>query len=174
CRAEPHPRGAGRGDGAAAPPRLPRARRLEPRGRRGRSPCHRTRRGPRDMSDQYVYAFADAAEVPRELLGGKGAGLAEMTRLGLPVPAGFTITTAACVHAMHAGGAWPDGLQEQIDDALAELEKRCARRLGDDAAPLLVSVRSGAAVSMPGMMETILNLGLNDAAAHALAEETDD
>ena len=126
------------------------------------------------MSESYVYAFADAAEVPRELLGGKGAGLAEMTRLGLPVPDGFTITTAACVHAMHSGGAWPDGLQEQIDAALAALEERCGRRLGDDSAPLLVSVRSGAAVSMPGMMETILNLGLNDAAAAALAEETGD
>ncbi len=126
------------------------------------------------MSDQYVYAFADAAEVPRELLGGKGAGLAEMTRLGLPVPDGFTITTAACVHAMHSGGDWPDGLQEQIDGALAALEQRCGRQLGDAAAPLLVSVRSGAAVSMPGMMETILNLGLNDVAAKALAEETDD
>jgi pyruvate,orthophosphate dikinase len=126
------------------------------------------------MSDQYVYAFADAAEVPRELLGGKGAGLAEMTRLGLPVPDGFTITTAACVHAMHSGGDWPEGLQEQIDGALAALEQRCGRQLGDAAAPLLVSVRSGAAVSMPGMMETILNLGLNDVAAKALADETDD
>ena len=126
------------------------------------------------MSDQYVYAFADAAEVPRELLGGKGAGLAEMTRLGLPVPDGFTITTAACVHAMHSGGEWPEGLQEQIDGALAALEQRCGRQLGDAAAPLLVSVRSGAAVSMPGMMETILNLGLNDVAAKALADETDD
>ena len=126
------------------------------------------------MSDQYVYAFADAAEVPRELLGGKGAGLAEMTRLGLPVPDGFTITTAACVHAMHSGGDWPEGLQEQIDGALAALEQRCGRQLGDAAAPLLVSVRSGAAVSMPGMMETILNLGLNDVAAKALAEETGD
>jgi pyruvate,orthophosphate dikinase len=126
------------------------------------------------MSDQYVYAFADAAEVPRELLGGKGAGLAEMTRLGLPVPDGFTITTAACVHAMHSEGAWPEGLQEQIDGALAALEQRCGRQLGDAAAPLLVSVRSGAAVSMPGMMETILNLGLNDVAAQALADETDD
>jgi pyruvate,orthophosphate dikinase len=126
------------------------------------------------MSDAYVYAFADATEVPKELLGGKGAGLAEMTRLGLPVPDGFTITTAACVHAMHSGGAWPDGLQEQIDAALAALEERCGRSLGDADAPLLVSVRSGAAVSMPGMMETILNLGLNDVAAAALAEETGD
>jgi pyruvate,orthophosphate dikinase len=126
------------------------------------------------VTDRYVYAFADAAEVPRELLGGKGAGLAEMTRLGLPVPDGFTVTTAACVHAMHADGAWPDGLQEQIDGALGDLEERCGRRLGDGATPLLVSVRSGAAVSMPGMMETILNLGLGDAAARALAEETGD
>jgi pyruvate, orthophosphate dikinase len=126
------------------------------------------------MSDQYVYAFADAVEVPRELLGGKGAGLAEMTRLGLPVPDGFTITTAACVHAMHSGGDWPDGLKEQIDTGLAALEERCGRRLGDESSPLLVSVRSGAAVSMPGMMETILNLGLNDVAAAALAEETGD
>ena len=76
------------------------------------------------MSDAYVYAFADATEVPKELLGGKGAGLAEMTRLGMPVPDGFTITTAACVHAMHSGGAWPEGLQEQIDAALAALEAR--------------------------------------------------
>ena len=97
-----------------------------------------------------------------------------MTRLGLPVPDGFTITTAACVHAMHSGGDWPDGLQEQIDGALAALEERCGRRLGDADAPLLVSVRSGAAVSMPGMMETILNLGLNDVAAEALAAETGD
>ena len=126
------------------------------------------------MTDSYVYAFADATEVPKELLGGKGAGLAEMTRLGLPVPDGFTITTAACVHAMHSGGTWPEGLQEQIDAALAALEERCGRKLGDTAGPLLVSVRSGAAVSMPGMMETILNLGLNDAAAAALAEETGD
>ena len=162
------------GQGAAAAARLPGARRLEPRGRGGRGARDRARRGPRRMSDQYVYAFADAAEVPRELLGGKGAGLAEMTRLGLPVPDGFTITTAACVHAMHSGGDWPEGLQEQIDGALAALEQRCGRQLGDAAAPLLVSVRSGAAVSMPGMMETILNLGLNDVAAEALAEETDD
>ncbi|MDX6571541.1 MAG: pyruvate, orthophosphate dikinase [Gaiellales bacterium] len=126
------------------------------------------------MTETYVYAFADAAEVPRELLGGKGAGLAEMTKLGLPVPDGFTITTAACVHAMHSGGDWPDGLAEQIDRALAALEERCGRLLGDDSAPLLVSVRSGAAVSMPGMMETILNLGLNDVAARALADETGD
>ncbi len=126
------------------------------------------------MTETYVYAFADATEVPRELLGGKGAGLADMTKLGLPVPDGFTITTAACVHAMHSGGDWPAGLAEQIDRALAALEERCGRLLGDDSAPLLVSVRSGAAVSMPGMMETILNLGLNDVAARALADETGD
>jgi pyruvate,orthophosphate dikinase len=122
----------------------------------------------------YVYAFADANEVPRELLGGKGAGLADMTQLGLPVPDGFTITTAACVHAMHSDGAWPEGLAEQVDGALAALEERCGRGLGAATEPLLVSVRSGAAVSMPGMMESILNLGLNDAAAAALAGETGD
>ena len=126
------------------------------------------------MTDTYVYAFADAAEVPRNLLGGKGAGLADMTQLGLPVPDGFTITTAACVHAMHSDGAWPSGLAEEIDAAVAALEGRCGRRLGDAREPLLVSVRSGAAVSMPGMMESILNLGLNDEAAAALAEETGD
>ena len=124
--------------------------------------------------ETYVYAFADAADVPRNLLGGKGAGLADMTQLGLPVPDGFTITTAACVHAMHSDGAWPSGLAEEIDAALAALEQRCGRKLGDAAEPLLVSVRSGAAVSMPGMMESILNLGLNDEAAAALAAETGD
>src|SRR4029077_16512924 len=137
---------------------MPSARRLEPRRRRGGGARDRARRGARRVTDRYVYAFADAWEVRRERLGGKGGGLAEMTRLGLPVPDGFTITTAACVHAMHAGGAWPDGLKEQVDGALTEREERCAGRLGDAAAPLLVSVRSGAAVSMPGMMETILNL----------------
>jgi pyruvate,orthophosphate dikinase len=108
----------------------------------------------------------------RELLGGKGAGLAEMTRLGVPVPDGFTITTAACTAASSDGGRWPDGLGEQVDAAIEALERRCGLRLGDAAAPLLVSVRSGAAFSMPGMMETILNLGLNDATAEALAVRT--
>ena len=118
------------------------------------------------MTDTYVYAFADAAEVPRKLLGGKGAGLADMTQLGLPVPDGFTITTAACVHAMHSGGDWPSGLAEQIDaaarrarGALRPPARGCAR------ARCSCPSAAGAAVSMPGMMETILNLGLNDEAA---------
>src|SRR5260370_17699871 len=99
------------------------------------------------MSESYVYACADAAEVPRELLGGKGAGLADMTKLGLPVPDGFTITTAACVHAMHSGGDWPEALQAQIDGALAPLQQRCGRRLGEDSPPPLASLRTPRAAS---------------------------
>ena len=126
------------------------------------------------MTDTYVYSFADAADVSKDLLGGKGKGLADMTKLGLPVPDGFTITTAACVHAMHAGWEWPEGLQAQVDAAVAALEERIGHRFGAGAEPLLVSVRSGAVFSMPGMMESILNLGLNDEATAALAEETGD
>ena len=109
----------------------------------------------------------------RELLGGKGANLAEMTRvLGADrVPAGFTITTEACVAYMERG-EMPEGLGPQVDEALAALEERAGKRLGDPADPLLVSVRSGARVSMPGMLDTILNLGLNDESVRALAERT--
>src|SRR3954454_23095996 len=100
----------------------------------------------------------------RELLGGKGAGIAEMTRvLGADrVPAGFTITTEACVAYMRAGREEPEGLDEQVAGALRELEEHSGKRLGDPGDPLLVSVRSGARESMPGMMDTVLNLGLND------------
>ena len=98
----------------------------------------------------------------RGLLGGKGANLAEMTAIGLPVPDGFTITTEACLDYLRAGGTWPDGLRDQVREHLAALEGRVGRKLGDPSDPLLVSVRSGAPVSMPGMMDTILNLGLND------------
>jgi pyruvate,orthophosphate dikinase len=121
-----------------------------------------------------VYAFADGSADMRPLLGGKGAGLAEMARLGVPVPDGFTITTAACVATMENGGRWPDGMAEQVDADLAALEERTGLRFGDDESPLLVSVRSGAVVSMPGMMETILNLGLNDAAVEGLARRAED
>src|SRR5579859_3337199 len=109
----------------------------------------------------------------RDLLGGKGAGIAEMTRvLGEAlVPAGFTITTEACVEYMRAG-AEPDGLAEQVNDALGRLEQRAGKRFGDERDPLLVSVRSGARESMPGMLDTILNLGLNDRAVLGLAETT--
>ena len=110
----------------------------------------------------------------RELLGGKGANLAEMTRvLGAErVPAGFTISTEACVAYMERGEI-PDGLDAQVDEALAALEERAGKRLGDPDDPLLVSVRSGARVSMPGMLDTILNLGLNDESVRGLAERTE-
>jgi pyruvate, orthophosphate dikinase len=114
---------------------------------------------------RYVYDFDEPADGGRALLGGKGIGLAEMTQLGVPVPAGFTITTDACRAYMASGGELPDGLEEEIDAHLARLEQTTGKRFGDPADPLLVSVRSGAAVSMPGMMDTILNVGLNEQAA---------
>ena len=121
---------------------------------------------------RYVFDFDEDSDGGRELLGGKGIGLAEMTQLGVPVPAGFTITTEACRAYMAAGGAVPDGLDAQVDEHVAALETRTEKGFGDDRSPLLVSVRSGAAVSMPGMMDTILNLGLNDVAVEGLAAST--
>ena len=121
---------------------------------------------------RYVYDFAEGADLGRELLGGKGAGLAEMTTLGIPVPAGFTVTTQACVEYMQAGKELPAGLGDEIEQHLARLEETTGKCLGDRGDPLLVSVRSGAAVSMPGMMDTILNLGLNDEAVEGLAATT--
>jgi len=124
------------------------------------------------MATQYVYDFSESAELGRDLLGGKGAGLAEMTALGLPVPCGFTVTTAACREYMRSGGELPEGLGEEIDEAVRRLEETTGKRFGDPSDPLLVSVRSGAAVSMPGMMDTILNLGLNDEAVEGLSRAT--
>ncbi|HKH29977.1 MAG TPA: pyruvate, phosphate dikinase [Gaiellaceae bacterium] len=121
---------------------------------------------------RYVYDFDEPSDGGRELLGGKGIGLAEMTQLGAPVPAGFTITTDACRAYMAAGGELPDGLEGELEEHLAALEERTGKRFGDASDPLLVSVRSGAAVSMPGMMDTILNLGLNDEATEGLAART--
>ena len=121
---------------------------------------------------RYVYDFDETADGGRELLGGKGIGLAEMTQLGIPVPAGFTITTDACRAYMAAGGRLPEGLEAEVEKHLTALEERTGKRFGDPADPLLVSVRSGAAVSMPGMMDTILNLGLNDEAMEGLAGRT--
>ncbi len=125
---------------------------------------------------KWVYDFAEGSRQMRDLLGGKGAGVAEMTRILGPdmVPAGFTITTEACVAFMRAGRTWPEGLQEQVGAALQALEKRAGKRLGDADDPLLVSVRSGARVSMPGMMDTVLNLGLNDESTAGLAARTRD
>ena len=108
----------------------------------------------------------------RDLLGGKGANVAEMTRLGLPVPGGFTITTGACIAFLGGGHRMPEGLDEQIDDHLSALEERVGKRLGDLDNPLLVSVRSGGKISMPGMMDTVLNLGLNDRAVEGLSGRT--
>jgi pyruvate, orthophosphate dikinase len=123
---------------------------------------------------KYVYAFEEGSKEMRELLGGKGANLAELARLGPPVtvPAGFTVTTEACVAYLDSGDAFPPGLERQLDEALARLEEQAGKRLGDPADPLLVSVRSGARESMPGMMDTVLNLGLGDGAVEGLAART--
>jgi pyruvate, orthophosphate dikinase len=120
---------------------------------------------------RFVYDFDEQAAGGRELLGGKGMGLAEMTQLGVPVPAGFTITTDACRAYLREGGL-PAGLEDEVAEHIARLEERTGKRFGDTGDPLLVSVRSGAAVSMPGMLDTILNLGLNDAALAGLAGST--
>src|SRR3954447_12589313 len=124
---------------------------------------------------KWVYDFAEGSKDMRELLGGKGANVAEMTRvLGADrVPAGFTITTEACVAYMQAGQEEPEGMAEQVAEALERLQEQAGKRLGDDEDPLLVSVRSGARESMPGMLDTVLNLGLNDTSVEGLAKTTE-
>jgi pyruvate, orthophosphate dikinase len=117
-----------------------------------------------------VYDFKEGNKDLKDLLGGKGANLAEMTNLGLPVPPGFIITTEACRYYLTEGKV-PDGLAAEADEHLADLERKIGRRLGDPADPLLVSVRSGAKFSMPGMMETVLNIGLTDESVHGLAKQ---
>ncbi|MFF0776378.1 pyruvate, phosphate dikinase [Nonomuraea wenchangensis] len=119
---------------------------------------------------KYVYDFTEGNRNLKDLLGGKGANLAEMTNLGLPVPPGFTITTEACRHYL-AEGAVHDGLDREVAEHLEALEGRMGRKLGQADDPLLVSVRSGAKFSMPGMMETVLNIGLNDESVHGLAKQ---
>src|SRR3712207_515490 len=123
---------------------------------------------------KYVYDFSEGSREMRELLGGKGANVAEMTRvLGAErVPAGFTITTEACVAYM-GDGRFPDGLEDQLAEALSALEDQAGKKLGDPDDPLLVSVRSGARESMPGMLDTVLNLGLNDESVEGLAKATE-
>ena len=118
-----------------------------------------------------VYAFDEETPGGRDLLGGKGVGLAEMTALGIPVPAGFTVTTDACRETMRTGEP-PEALWPEMDEHVGRLQERTGKRFGDPGDPLLVSVRSGAAISMPGMMDTILNLGLNDVAVDGLAAAT--
>jgi pyruvate, orthophosphate dikinase len=121
---------------------------------------------------KYVYAFEEGSKEQKFLLGGKGANLAEMTNLGLPVPPGFTITTDACKAYMAGEDTLPAGLMDEVAAALSALEEKMGKRLGDDVDPLLVSVRSGAPFSMPGMMDTVLNLGLSDVAVRGLAKQT--
>src|SRR3954449_11726294 len=124
---------------------------------------------------KWVYDFAEGSKDMRDLLGGKGANVAEMTRvLGADrVPAGFTITTEACVAYMKAGREEPHGMAEQVADALERLQEHTGKQLGDDEDPLLVSVRSGARESMPGMLDTVLNLGMNDTSVQGLAKTTE-
>lgn len=122
------------------------------------------------MTDtRYVYDLSDGDASLKMLLGGKGANLAEMNKIGVPVPDAFTVTTQACVAAMKNDGVWPEGLADQVNAGLARLEERTGKKLGDPEKPLLVSVRSGAVFSMPGMMDTILNLGVSDETVPAVA-----
>ena len=136
------------------------------------------------MSKKWVYLFEEVDEAEkyvggswqgvRALLGGKGANLAEMTRIGVPVPPGFTVTTEACNAYLEKGGAFPEGMWEQELDALKRVEQKTGKKFGDTRNPLLVSCRSGAKFSMPGMMDTVLNLGLNDKTAEGMVQLTED
>src|SRR3569833_3220048 len=130
------------------------------------------------VKTRWVYAFgagkADGDASMKNLLGGKGANLAEMSALGLPVPPGFTITTEACTHYYENARAYPADLTAQVASALKVVEQQTSKAFGDPANPLLVSVRSGARASMPGMMDTVLNLGLNDETVEGLARLSGD
>jgi pyruvate,orthophosphate dikinase len=125
------------------------------------------------MSHKYVYLFSEGDATMRNLLGGKGANLAEMTNLGLPVPQGFTVTTEACTKYYEDGRVIAQEIVDQIHNAMSELEKIVGKKFGDVDNPFLVSVRSGARASMPGMMDTVLNLGLNDDTVEGLAKLTE-
>jgi pyruvate, orthophosphate dikinase len=131
--------------------------------------------GKTEVATKWVYEFSEGSRDMRDLLGGKGANVAEMTRvLGAErVPAGFTITTEACVAYMQGDGSLPEGLDEQVAEALGKLEEQAGKKLGDSDDPLLVSVRSGARESMPGMMDTVLNLWINDESVEGLAKQTE-
>jgi pyruvate,orthophosphate dikinase len=129
------------------------------------------------MSDKFVYFFGDGeaegGASMKPLLGGKGAGLAEMTGIGIPVPAGFTVSTEVCTYFMEHDGAYPEGLDDQVRAGVSRVEKIMGGKFGDVKNPLLLSVRSGSRVSMPGMMDTVLNLGLNDVTVQGLIDKTD-
>ena len=124
------------------------------------------------MAQKYVYLFSEGNATMRNLLGGKGANLAEMTGLGMPVPQGFTITTEACTQYYADGEKINDEIMEQIYEYIGKLEEITGKKFGDKENPLLVSVRSGARASMPGMMDTILNLGLNEEVVDVLAAKS--
>lgn len=124
------------------------------------------------MAEKRVWLFKDGDASMRNLLGGKGANLAEMTNLGLPVPPGLTITTETCMDYINHGNKMPQGLMDEVKVALKDVEAQAGKKFGDCENPLLVSVRSGARLSMPGMMETILNLGLNDQTVEAMIKLT--
>jgi pyruvate,orthophosphate dikinase len=126
------------------------------------------------VAQKFVYRFKEGGEHMRSILGGKGAGLSEMTRIGLPVPPGFTISTGACIEYYKQGGKMPPGLWEQVEEHVKGLEETTGKKFGGRTNPLLVSVRSGAVISMPGMMDTILNLGLNEDSVQGLYEQTND
>lgn len=121
---------------------------------------------------KFVYAFEEGSKELKNLLGGKGANLSEMTKIGLPVPPGFTLSTEACNEYYNKGKILWDDLKREIEDNMKKLESKAGKKFGSEKNPLLVSVRSGAAISMPGMMDTVLNLGLNDTTAEAIAKET--
>jgi pyruvate,orthophosphate dikinase len=123
-------------------------------------------------STKYVYLFEEGNKNDKKLLGGKGAGLCEMTQIGLPVPPGFVITTQACLEYFSSDFRFPEGLINQVQTAMAEVEKKLGTHLGDPDNPLLVSVRSGAAISMPGMMDTVLNLGITDSTVEGLIKRS--
>jgi len=127
-----------------------------------------------EQQHKWVYLFEEGNGDNKSLFGGKGAGLCEMTRAGLPVPPGLIVTTEACNAFYDNNKQFPEGMWEQVVEALAEIEKKVGKRFGDSKNPLLVSVRSGAAFSMPGMMDTVLNLGLNEETVQGLAEQTGD
>ena len=124
------------------------------------------------MATKYVYLFSEGNATMRNLLGGKGANLAEMTNIGLPVPQGFTVTTEACTRYYEDGQKINDEIQAQIMEYIGKMETITGKKFGDQENPLLVSVRSGARASMPGMMDTILNLGLNETVVKVMAEKS--
>jgi len=130
------------------------------------------------MAKKFVYSFgagqAEGRADMKNLLGGKGANLAEMSNLGIPVPAGFTLSTEVCTAFYENDRQYPEGLKEQVEDALSKVEAAMESKFGDSKNPLLVSVRSGARVSMPGMMDTVLNLGLNDTTVQGLIAQSGD